>query len=111
MAIKGKTKRKSGGGRARGLPPKPIIVERKPHLFARRWFRRTFLAVVVLAAVLGGLRVWQNKSRSDSLLRYDRALARAEGLLKQHLTSQTTGITKALAAFSSGSLDASQFQD
>ncbi|MCA1832682.1 MAG: hypothetical protein ABR548_02435 [Actinomycetota bacterium] len=112
MAIKGKTKKKAGGARGRAGAPKPIVVERKPHLYSRTWFKRTFWSVVILAAVLGGLRVWQNVSRGNSLLRYDRNLVRSEGLLKQHLgSSVATGLSKNVEDFSAGKLDAKRFED
>lgn len=50
MAIKGKRRSRGGKGRARAAAPRPVMVQRKPPLVRRTWFRLTVLAVLVLAA-------------------------------------------------------------
>lgn len=112
MAIKGKTKRR-GGGRARAaMPPKPVIVERKRPLLARKPVRRAIIGVLVLAALLGGLRVWQNLGRSHALKTYSTKLTNAQDLLSQHLGNDTlTSMSRTLTAFSSGELSAKQLLD
>ena len=56
MAIKGKKRSRGGKARARSAAPRPTLVQRKPPLRRRTWFRVTALAVLVLAA--GGITYW-----------------------------------------------------
>lgn len=112
MAIKGKSKKKGGRGRAGSLSPKPVIVERKPPLLSRKPVRIGIVSVLALAAILGGLRVWQNVSRSNDLKAYDRALVRAQGLLTQHLDPQAlTGLGESTSQFGSNKLDSARFKE
>ena len=56
MAIKGKKRSRGGKARARSGAPRPTLVQRKPPLRRRTWFRATALLVLVLAA--GGITYW-----------------------------------------------------
>ena len=56
MAIKGKKRSRGGKARARSGAPRPTLVQRKPPLRRRTWFRATALVVLVLAA--GGITYW-----------------------------------------------------
>lgn len=112
MAIKGKTKRRGGRGRTASVAPKPIITERKPPILSRKPVRLGILIALVLLAVLGGLRVWQNLSRSSALKKYDRSLERAQALLTTHLEQGgLTELGKNVQDFSQGKLDGKRFSD
>lgn len=50
MAIKGKRRSRGGKARARAGAPRPVLVQRKPPLARRTWFRVTAALVLVLAA-------------------------------------------------------------
>ncbi|MBI4729627.1 MAG: hypothetical protein HY775_09045 [Acidobacteria bacterium] len=84
MAIKGRSRRRS---RARGpsRAPRPHVAERKVPFVRRPWVRRSAAGALAAAAVLGGLRVWQNVSRSGALRAYDWALQRAQAPMLEHL--------------------------
>ncbi len=111
MAIKGKSRSK-GKGRGGAGAPRPVIVERKPPLLARRKVRWGLLVIVVLAVVLGGLRMRQNDNRSDGLRAYSRALVRAQGLMTAHFSQEgLTHLGKNATEFGAGRLDGKRFQE
>lgn len=58
MAIKGKKRSRGGRAKARSAAPKPKLVEVKPPLAQRRWFRLAALAVVAAGVVTAGLLIW-----------------------------------------------------
>jgi hypothetical protein len=112
MAIKGKSKKRGGAGRRAAVAPKPVVVERRPPFLARPAVKRTMLVVLIVAVVLGGLRVWQNMGRANALKTYDRRLTRAQGLLTTHVDPSTiTSISRNSSDFASGKLTAKQFLD
>lgn len=110
MAIKGRSRRRS---RARaGLPPKPQVVARRKPWYRKRWFRRAVVSLVALAALLGGLRVWQNMSRSHSLRVYVAALDRAQDPLLQHLSpGSPTSFADLPGQFRRGEITPKQFRE
>lgn len=111
MAIKGKSRRRSRA-RASTLAPRPQVGPRRVPLVRRPWFRRAAVGLVALAALLGGLRVWQNLSRSHALRVYDRALQRAQGPLLQHLTQGSpTSFVDLPGQFAQGQVDAKSFRE
>jgi hypothetical protein len=75
MAVKSRQRGK--GGAAPGAP-RPKIEPRKPPLFSRRWFRRSFVIVLVLGAAWIGTTIWGRVSRADSLRTYAKALFNAQ---------------------------------
>jgi hypothetical protein len=75
MAVKSRQRGK--GGAAPGAP-RPKIEPRKPHLFKRRWFRRSMAVVAALLAVWIGTTIWGKVSRADSLRTYAKALFNAQ---------------------------------
>jgi hypothetical protein len=110
MAIKGKTKKKGGAAKRTTVAPKPIIVERKPPFLFRSAVKRTMLVVLILGVVIGGLRLWQNVSRSNALKSYDRRLTRAVGLLTKNIdASSLTSVSKNSSDFAAGKVTAAQF--
>ncbi len=110
MAIKGKSK--SRGGKARSSAPRPVITERKPPFLARKSVRIAIVAVFGVAAILGALRVWQNKGRSNDLRAYDRALTRSQALIVTHFEEGSlTGFRTSIQEFKDGKLDPKRFRD
>jgi len=110
MAIKGKSKKRSGARTRAALPPRPVVVERKPPMLARKPVQRGIIIVLALAAVLGGLRVWQNLARSSALRAYDKKLTRAQAPLLQALDpSSFTSLSNNSSQFSTGQIASKDF--
>lgn len=111
MAIKGKSKSRGGKARARSAP-KPVISERKPPVLARKGVRLGLVIALVVLAVLGGLRVWENLVRSSKLKKYDRALTRSQALLATHLAPDSlTSMDTNVKEFTEGKVDGKKFSD
>jgi hypothetical protein len=99
MAIKGKARRRA---RSKGVhsPPKPLITPKRIPFLSRRDVRRTLAVVLGLVVMLGGVRVWQNSARADSLGDYLAALKKAEGPYTAHLgAASPTAIDKTVQDF------------
>lgn len=104
MAIKGK-KRSRPRGPAR--PPRPTVSARKTPLALRREVKRAVLITLSLLALLGGLRVWQNVSRSDAVREFNVKLRTAQVSLLQHLDpSGLTNLSTSVERFTKGELPA-----
>ena len=109
MAIKGKSRKRSKP-KPPALPPKPTVSSRKTPLPLRRNVKRTAVIVLTLLAFLGGLRVWQNVSRSDALRDYDVKITSAQRVFIQYFAPQApNGIDQSVQAFTSGQLPAASF--
>jgi len=76
MAIKGKKRSKGGRAKARAAAPKPKLVEVKPPLARRRWFRVTVLAVLGAAAIVAGLLIWDSVQDARAREAEQKAVAR-----------------------------------
>ena len=102
MAIKGKSRKRS---RPRGsaLPPKPAVGARKTPLPYRRDVKRAAVIVLAVAALLGGLRVWQNDSRFKGLRKYNAAITLAQETFIRHLQPNSpSGFDENIKAFTEG---------
>jgi hypothetical protein len=104
VAIKGKSRKRSKP-KTRPLPPKPTISSRRTPLVLRRNVKRTAVIVLAVLAFAGGLRVWQNVSRSDALRAYDRRLTTAQNVFIQHFSPNVpTNVDQNLQGFQSGKI-------
>lgn len=111
MAIKGKS-RKRTRTRAPGQAPRPSLSQRKTPLVLRRDVKRVLVIVLSVASLLGGLRLWQNISRSDALKEFNRKVLAAQQLLLAHFGQQSlTGFDQLPQQFAQGQLDATRFKD
>jgi len=109
LAIKGKSRKRSRA-KAPALPPRPAIGSRKTPLPLRRDVKRAVVIVLAVLAFLGGLRVWQNVSRSDALREYDRKLTTAQNQFIGHFSPGVpTNVDQNVQAFTSGQLGATMF--
>lgn len=109
MAIKGKS-RKRAKSRAPALPPKPVVSARKTPLPLRRDVKRALVVTLAVLALLGGLRLWQNVSRSSSLKKYDIKVTTAQLVFSNHFNTQTPGnVDSSVQAFTGGTLKAADF--
>ena len=108
MAIKGKSRKRS---RPRtSLPPKPAVGARKTPLPMRKDVKRAAVIVLAVLSLLGGLRVWQNVSRSDALRAYDTKLTGAQEPLFRHLRQDApTNFEKSIQDFTGGTLGGQPF--
>lgn len=109
MSIKAKSRRKRGRrGLARAPVPKP---QPKPLPFLERPpVRRTIAGLVVLGAVLVGLRAWQNAARSHSLRLYLDRLVAAQAPAVAHLTpASETYVDTTAKEFIEGSTTSAAF--
>lgn len=86
MAIKGKKRSRSGRARAPAAAPRPKLIEVKPPLVRRTWFRLTVLSVLVAAVVAGGLAGWAAKRASDEREREQRAVTRVGVQIENAMT-------------------------
>jgi hypothetical protein len=72
--------------------------------------KRTAVIVLTLLAFFGGLRVWQNVSRSHGLRDYDRRITSAQTVFIQYFAPQAqNGVDQTVQAFTSGSFAADRF--
>lgn len=110
MAIKGRTRRRARGGGAGA--PKPAVRPRPVPLWRRRGVRWATAGLLLVAAALGGLRVWQNTSRASALRAYDEALQRAQGSLLQHFAPEAlTSILDTPDRFTGGEVPPGEMRD
>jgi hypothetical protein len=110
VAIKGKSRKRSKA-RAPALPPRPTISARRTPLPVRRDVKRAAVIVLALVSLLGGLRLWQNISRSDALRTYDVALRRAQGPLLSHFEPNSlTNVQQVVQGFTQGQVTADQLK-
>lgn len=108
MAIKGKSRKRSRSRTA--LPPKPAVGARKTPLPMRKDVKRAAVIVLAVLSLLGGLRVWQNVSRSDGLRDYDTKLTRAQEPLFRHLREDApSNLKKSVDDFTAGRLGGQPF--
>ena len=109
MAIKGKNRPRQRG---QALPPRPTVSARKTPLGARRDVKRAAVVVLAVLAMLGGLRVWQNVSRADSVREFNTKLIAAQEPLLNHLRQDSlTNVQTSLDQFQKGSMPGKQFLD
>ena len=109
MAIKGKSRKRSKS-RAPALPPKPAYSVRKTPIVLRRDVKRSVVIVLAVLAFLGGIRVWENVSRSDSLRAYDRKIAAAQSQFIQYFSPQApASVDSNLQNFKQNKLAAATF--
>lgn len=108
MAIRGKSRKRSRPRAA--LPPKPAVGARKRPLPMRKDVKRAAVIVLAVLSLLGGLRVWQNVSRSDAVRAYDTRLNRAQEPLFRHLRQDApTNFEKSIQDFTGGTLGGQPF--
>ena len=110
MAIKGKSRRRS---RTKGVhaPPKPQITPRKLSPWQRPDLRRGLAVALGLFVLLGGLRVWQNSARADSLRSYIRALKTAEAPYLAHVgNASPTALDKKVRDFTQAQVGVADFK-
>ena len=111
MAIKGKSRRRTRT-RSPGQAPRPSISPRRTPFALRRDVKRTLLIVLSVASLLGGLRLWQNISRSDALREFNRRVLTAQQLLLSHFGQQSlTPFDQLPQQFAQGQLDATRFKE
>lgn len=109
MAIKGKSRKRSKT-KAPALPPKPAYSPRKTPIVLRRDVKRAAVIVLAVLAFLGGVRVWENVSRSDSLRDYEKKLAAPVNVFQQYfLSSNPASVDASLQNFQQGKLPAASF--
>jgi hypothetical protein len=99
--------KKTARGAAPGAP-RPKIEPRKPHLFRRTWFRRTFLIVLGVVVLWVGLFTWGHVSRASVLRSYDRKLFDAARPFFQHIETSPTSMEQVVADYTNGTVSASQ---
>ena len=99
--------RKTARGAAPGAP-RPKIEPRKPHLFRRTWFRRTFLIVLGVVLLWVGLFTWGHVSRASALRSYDRKLFDAARPFLQHIETSPTSMEQTVADYTAGKIKSSQ---
>lgn len=112
MAIKGKSRKRSRARRP-ALPPKPTLTARKTPLPFRRDVKRGVVIALAILAVLGGLRVWQNVSRTDTVREYNTKLNDAQKPLISHFdpSNQLTNVQQSIQGFTGGQVTPKQFID
>lgn len=76
MAIKGKKRSKGGRARARAAAPKPKLVEVKPPLAQRPWFRYTLLGLLVGVVALVAYLFWADYQADKRAEEERKAVAR-----------------------------------
>lgn len=109
MAIKGKKRPKPRG---QALPPRPTITARKTPLAMRRSVKTAAVITLSVLALLGGLRVWQNISRSDAVKDFNADLIAAQEPLLGHLRQDSlTNVQTSLDQFQQGKMAGKQFLD
>lgn len=109
MAIKGKKRPRPRG---QALPPRPTVPARRTPLGQRRSVKRALVIVLSLLSLLGGLRVWQNVSRSDAVREFNKKLISAQEPLINHLRPESfTNVQTNLDAFTKGQVSGKQFLD
>jgi len=109
VAIKGKSRKRSKS-KAPALPPRPAYQVRKTPIVLRRDVKRAAIVVLAVLAFLGGIRVWVNVSRSDSLRAYDRKITTAQGLFVQYFSPNApASVDTNLQNFQQGKLAAATF--
>lgn len=109
MAIKGKNRPKQRG---QALPPRPAIPTRKTPLGLRRDVKYAAVITLAVLAMLGGLRVWQNISRSDAVREFNADLIAAQEPLLGHLRQDSlTNVQTSLEQFQQGKMPGKQFLD
>ena len=109
MAIKGKKRPRPRG---QALPPRPTVPVRRTPLGQRREVKRALVIVLSLLSLLGGLRVWQNVSRSDAVREYNKKLLSAQEPLIMHLRQDSlTNVQANLDQFQKGQLEGKKFLD
>jgi len=107
VAIKGKRRTRP---RAAAQAPRPSISARRTPIALRRDVKRTVVIVLSLLSILGGLRVWQNVSRSDAVRSYVKKLGAAQQFLLIHLDQNSlTNVQSNVQQFTSGKLEAAKF--
>jgi hypothetical protein len=110
VAIKGKSRKRSKP-KPPALPPKPTVSSRKTPLPLRRNVKRAAVIVLAVLAFMGGLRVWQNVSRSDSLRSYDKRISSAQTVFIRYFTPNApSGVDQNVQSFTSGQLSAESFR-
>lgn len=111
MAIKGRARKRSGG-KGPALAPRAQTAPRRTPPWRRPWVRRSVAAALAVAAILGGLWVWQNTSHSGALRTYVRDLRQAEAPMLAHLAPDSqTNLADAATQFGKGQITAQQFRD
>jgi hypothetical protein len=104
VAIKGKSRKRSKP-KAAALPPRRAIGARKTPFAFRRDVKRVVVITLAVLSLLGGLRVWQNDSRSESLKKFYTLLNRAQAPFIPHFTADSpTSFDKNVQAFSAGQI-------
>jgi len=104
VAIKGKSRKRSKPRRV-ALPPRPAIGARKTPPAFRRDVKRAVVITLSVLSLLGGLRVWQNDSRSESLKKFNQRLAQAQSTFIAHFSPNApTAFDKNIDAFTQGQI-------
>ncbi len=81
-------------------------------LLRRRSTRTIAVVLLATAALLGGLRVWQNAARSDSLRAYTRALAAVQSPLFRRLTpGSSANLFELVEQFRRDQITAARFRE
>lgn len=107
MAIKGKKRTRPRGP---ALPPRPSVTARKTPLPMRKNVKRGLVIVLSVLSLLGGLRVWQNVSRSDAVRTFNVKLRNAQLPLITHLDpNNPVNLSAAVDQFTKGQMQAKDF--
>lgn len=107
MAIKGKSRKRSKP-KGVALPPRPAIGTRKIPLQFRRDVKRALVITLTILSLLGGLRVWQNHSRSEALKAFNTKLGAAQSSFIQHFAETApASFDKNVTAFTGGQIGGS----
>ena len=110
MAIKGKSRKGRSKARAPAQGPRPTMTVRRTPVPLRRDVKRAVVIALTIASLVGGLRVWENVSRSDSLRAFNRKLSAAEqGLIKHLLQTSPTNVDQNVDGFTKGTVSVAQF--
>jgi hypothetical protein len=109
LAIKGKSRKRSRP-KAPALPPRPTVSSRKTRLVFRRDVKRGVVIVLAVLALLGGLRVWENDSRSSALRTFNQKLALAQSkFLSYFAQSSPASVDQNVSAFTQGTIGGGAF--
>jgi hypothetical protein len=104
VAIKGKSRKRSKP-KGVALPPRPAIGTRKTPLQFRRDVKRALVITLAILSLLGGLRVWQNHSRAESLTAFNKKLAASQSSFIQHFAQTApAAFDKNVTAFTGGQI-------